>query len=146
MFEYENYIIVTEPDYQKMIRNRKDCDEYYCIVYEKNDSELKNCLYEFNMMSGFEFDNHTRKSIEAGIKKIIDASYSTIQLELCEKELIHQKNLLYRSIRYISKLQQDEELYKTLYNEIGLTEEEIAELDFDSFSEYQKEEGMNLNQ
>ena len=88
MFEYENYIIVTEPDYQKMIRNRKDCDEYYCIVYEKNDSELKNCLYEFNMMSGFEFDNHTRKSIEAGIKKIID-EYSTIQLELCEKELIH---------------------------------------------------------
>ena len=54
--------------------------------------------------------------------------------------------MLYRSIRYISKLQQDEELYKTLYNEIGLTEEEIAELDFDSFSEYQKEEGMNLNQ
>lgn len=149
MFRYGNYIVVIEPDYKKMLRNHKECDEYWCRVYDKNDIKQKNCLCEFNMMPGFEFDDHTKKSIEEGIKKLVDESYSTIQLELCEKELTRQKELLTNSIRYISRLQQGKEFYRALHNEIGMTNEEISEQGFDSLSEYfvhEEDNGMDLSQ
>ena len=71
MFEYENYIIVTEPDYMEILEKGRKCDEYWCSVYDKNDVELEHCLCGFNMMCGFEFDICTKESIETGIKKLV---------------------------------------------------------------------------
>ena len=79
MFEYKKFNIVTEPDYKEMIRQNKETDTYWCYVYDVNDTQFENRLYEFNMMTGFEFDAHTECSIENAIINLVDDGYDTIQ-------------------------------------------------------------------
>ena len=78
----------------------------------------------------------------------IDESYSTIQLELCQKSLERQKTLFDKMLSYIKEIKQGEELYQILHNEIGMTDEEISVYMLNLFPECfhpEEDSGINLS-
>lgn len=66
-----------------------------------------------------------------------------------KEDIDRWKNLLSKAVCYIGESEAREELYDTLHNEIGMTDEEIEQIGFSSLSEYfgQEEEqqgGMTM--
>lgn len=150
MFNYRGFSIITSPDYSKTIDEGVKCEEYVCSVYMASDTSLENCVYEFNMMPAFEFDEHTKMSIENGIMNTIDSDYDSIQLNICRDELKRKETLLANAICHIGEFESGENLYDTLKNQIKMTDEEISQSGFDSLKEFfeseteTQENGLNL--
>lgn len=140
MLKYSGFLIKTEPDYSKMIKQGEEMDTIWCTVYDENDTEMEHSLGEFNMMRCFEFMEETADSIEKGIYKCIDEDYSSFLLEKERLELQHTKELLYRAIHYMKATLGEEGLDKILQKELGMNKNEIN----DALSEPENTEGINM--
>ena len=150
MFNYREFAIIVSPDYNKMVDKGVKCDNYVCSVYMASNTSLENCVYEFNMMPSFEFEEHTKMSIETGIINTIDSDYDSIQLNICRDELKRKETLLANALCHIGEFESGENLYDTLKNQVKMTNEEISQSGFDSLKEFFEDEtenqeiGMNL--
>lgn len=130
MFKYDGYIIVTEPDYEEAISRGEGIEELHCEVYAESDTELTNCLNDFNMMIAFEFKEATVSEIENGIMNMINED--SVYLELCvkQKQFDRQSEILNKALDYIGELQRGSELYSTLREQLGMSNEEIVNYGF----------------
>ncbi|MDO4563335.1 MAG: hypothetical protein Q4C12_05825 [Clostridia bacterium] len=151
MFSYREFNVIVSPDYDEMLDKGVKCEEYVCRVYMAADAALENCVYEFNMMPSFEFEEHTKISIETGIINTIDSDYDSIQLNICRDELKRKDTLLANAICHIGEFESGEDLYDTLKNQVKMTDEEISQAGFDSLKEFfgketeSQDNGMNLS-
>lgn len=146
MFEYDGYIIETTPDYKEALKNGIEIEELVCKVYSASDTELKNCLNEFNMMRSFEYKEDTANEIENGIKNIIDSDCSYLELKLKQEKFERQSTLFYRAIDFIKQSMGSEDVETTLKLCIGMTDDEIKET-LDSLQEMDEnqEEGIKMS-
>lgn len=147
MLEYKDYNIIVEPEYQSAIKNGENPFDYMCEVYDRTDSEFERCLAKFNIMKGFEFKENTAQNVEGAITRITDESEQYIELSRTKYELQRKNEILSNAFGYLSEIQSGEELYNTLRNRLGMTDEEILQNDFDYLTEYFENEqngGMNL--
>ncbi|OQB13448.1 MAG: hypothetical protein BWY15_01745 [Firmicutes bacterium ADurb.Bin193] len=140
LFNYREFSIITNPDYRKTVDEGVKCEEYVCSVYMAVDTSFENCVYEFNMMPSFEFEEHTQMSIENGIMNTIDSDYDSIQLNICRDELKRKETLLANAICHIGEFESGEDLYDTLKNQVKMTDEEISQSGFDSLKEFFEDE------
>lgn len=143
-FLYENYRIMITPDYKKALNTGDIPPDLYCEVYSIKDTEFKNNLGTFNLMSGFEYTEYTVEAIEGAIKKMMDDSFSFYELQRRETEFNRADELLARSVGYIAELTCIEDLRETLIEKLDMTEEEADKM-VESFEpEMEAEQGMTL--
>lgn len=136
MMKYDGYIIKTKPDYKSAISSGKEIDEIFCEVYDENDTEFKNCLGDFNMQKGFEFQDSTVIDIEKSIEKLVDSDWAYYQLEKKEAGFKRMEELFYRLINHIKITMGDGDAKLMLQKEIGMTETEVK----DAFSQLDTEQ------
>lgn len=143
MFEYDGYIIETTPDYKEALKNGIEIEELVCKVYSASDTELKNCLNEFNMMRSFEYKEDTANEIENGIKNIIDSDCSYLELKLKQEKFERQSTLFYRAIDFIKQSMGSEDVETTLKLCIGMTDDEIKET-LEVLNEQEVKQGIEM--
>ena len=127
MFKYDGYIIKTTPDYIEALENGEEIEELVCEVYAESDTELKNCLNEFNMMRSFEYKEDTVAEIENGIKNMINADSSYLELQIKQEKFERQTEILYRAVEFIKESVGGDNIKNTLKLCLGMTNEEIKE-------------------
>ena len=147
MMKYDGYIIKTEPDYKSVINSGKEIDEIFCEVYDEYDTEFKNCLGDFNMQRGFEFQDNTVIDIEKGIKKLVDSDWAYYQFEKKEAVFKRTEELFYRLLNHMKITMGDGDAELMLQKEIGMTESEVknafSQLDTEQ-AEADVSQGMDL--
>ncbi len=95
-------------------------------------------------MDGFEYDESTVESIEEGIEKMMEESFSFYELQRREAEFNRADELLARSISYIAELSGTEDLRETLIEKLDMTEEEADKMAESFEPEMDAEQGMTL--
>lgn len=143
MIKFDGLVIVIEPDYKDRIEKGIEIDELWCEVYQESDTEFKHKLGDFNMMQNFEYDDESVKSIEKGIKQMVESDWSSYQLEIKILELDRMKQILGNAVEYIKESVNSEDLNHVLKICIGMTDDEINSLNEDVAEE--QNQGMNLS-
>lgn len=148
MIKFDGLVIVVEPDYKERILKGIEFDELNCNAYDENDTEFKNSLLEFTLMPGKDDEYETVEDVEMAIKRVVETEWSTIQLERVNLELERTSEILGKAFGYLSEIQKGEDLYRTLKNQLGMTDKEIKDAEFEGLDEFFDEsqnEGMNLS-
>lgn len=148
MIKFDGLVIVVEPDYKERILKGIEYEELNCNAYDENDTEFKNSLLEFTLMPGTDFEDETVEDVEMAIKRVVDSEWATIQLERANLKLERTSEILGHAFSYLSEIQKGEDLYRTLKNQLGMTDEEIRNAEFEGLDEFFDEsqnEGMNLS-
>lgn len=127
MFKYDGYIIKTTPDYKEALEKGEEIEELVCEVYAASDTELKNCLNEFNMMQGFEYKKKTAMEIENGIMNIINSDSSYLELQVKQGKFNRQTELFQKAIEFIKESVGVDDVEMTLKLCLGMTDEEIKD-------------------
>lgn len=142
MFKYDGYIIKTTPDYKEALEKGEEIEELTCEVYAASDTELKNCLNEFNMMQGFEYKKKTAMEIENGIMNIINSDSSYLELQVKQGKFNRQTELFQKAIEFIKESVGVDDVEMTLKLCLGMTDEEIKDTlsGLDGTEETQNEE------
>lgn len=123
--KYDAFYIMTEPDYAESIDKGETVEEVSCWVYDADDVSEDRCLGEFNMMIGFEFQESTVESIEAGIRNCVDNDYSFFVLSRKEKEFERTNELFHRAIHLLRITFGEKGFEKLLQKELDMTKEEV---------------------
>ena len=118
-------------------------DELNCNAYDENDTEFKNSLLEFTLMSGHDGEYETVEDVEMAIKRVVDSEWATIQLERANMKLERTKELFKNAVIYIKEVTDPQEYEKVFKDVIGMIDEEIDSA-LEELSEKQAE-GMNLS-
>lgn len=148
MIKFDGLKIVVEPDYKERIEKGIELEELTCYAYDENDIEQKNILLCFTIMPGTDFDDETVEEVEKAIRRTAERDWATIQLERANLKLERRKDILGKAFGYLSEIQKGEDLFKTLKNQLGMTEKEIKDAEFeglDEFFEESQNEGMNFS-
>jgi len=148
MIKFDGLVIVVEPDYKERILKGIEFDELNCNAYDENDTEFKNSLLEFTLMPGKDDEYETVEDVEMAIKRVVETEWPTIQLERANLELKRTSEILGKAFGYLSEIQKGEDLYRTLKNQLGMTDKEIKDAEFEGLDEFFDEsqnEGMNLS-
>ena len=143
MFRYDGYVIKTTPDYEEALKKGEDIGEIVCEVYAETDTEFKKCLNEFNMMQCFEYKENTVSEIENGIKNIIDADSSYLELKVKQDKFDRQSALFYRAVEFIKESVGGDDVEMTLKLCLGMTDEEIKET-LDGLDEQEESQGIEM--
>ena len=142
MFEYDGYIIKTTPDYKEALEKGEEIEELVCEVYAVSDTELKNCLNEFNMLQSFEYKDNTVMEIENGIMNIINSDLSYLELQVKQGRFNRQTELFQKAVEFIKESVGMDNVEATLKLCLGMTDEEIKDTlnSLDRAEESQNEE------
>ena len=143
MFRYDGYVIKTTPDYEEALKKGEGIGEIVCEVYAESDTEFKKCLNEFNMMQCFEYKENTVSEIENGIKNIIDADSSYLELKVKQDKFDRQSALFYRAVEFIKESVGGDDVEMTLKLCLGMTDEEIKET-LDGLNEQEESQGIEM--
>lgn len=148
MIKFDGLVIVVEPDYKDRIAKGIEFEELNCNAYDENDTEFKKSLLEFTLMPGNDFEDETVEDVEIAVRRVVDSEWATIQLERANMKLERTSEILGNAFGYLSEIQKGEDLYRTLKNQLGMTDEEIKDAEFEGLDEFFNEipnEGMNLS-
>ena len=143
MIKFDGLVIVVEPDYKERILKGIEFDELNCNAYDENDTEFKNSLLEFTLMSGKDDEYETVEDVEMAIKRVVDSEWATIQLERANLKLERTKDLFRNAVVYIKEVTDPQEYERVFKDVIGMIDEEIDSA-LEELSEKQAE-GMNLS-
>lgn len=109
--------------------------KYYCAVYASNDDLRKNSLLEFTD------DAEGLGSVEGQIQNTIDDFYDDlVRDQRCDEQARYQE-MLGRAVTVIAEEQSEKELYQTLTDNIGLTDDEIRKIGFTKLAPYFDRDG-----
>lgn len=97
----------------------------YCEVYDKYDDDLAFCLDTFSLAVGYELNDIYTETIEQAMRCHVDEHNIPLNLIRNEAELERKNILLGRVIDRLSEHLDGEELYRTLTEKIGMTDEDI---------------------
>lgn len=148
MIKFDGLIIIVEPNYKERIEKGIELEELTCKAYDEKDTECKNSLLDFILIPGTDFDDETVEEVEKAIRRTAEREWATIQLERANLKLERTKDILGKAFGYLSEIQKGEDLFKTLKNQLGMTEKEIKDAEFeglDEFFEESQNEGMNFS-
>ncbi len=143
---YRGFIITSTPDSgveRYDIESSRDviCNGYYCQIYAGDDDQYANQLDDFCLAEGFEIKTCSDSELERGIAKYVDGQYETLVDEQQYHFARRQNELVGRLVCCIGKNESGEELYHTLSEDIGMTDDEIRAVGFTSLVPYFNREG-----
>ena len=141
MIKFDGLVIVVEPDYKERIFKGIEFEELSCNAYDENDTEFKNSLLEFTLMSGQEGEYETVEDVEMAIKRVVDSEWATIQLERANLKLERTKELFQNAVTYIKEVTDPQE-YENVFKEVlGMIDEEIKA----ALEELEEKQTQNMN-
>lgn len=141
MIKFDGLVIVVEPDYKERIFKGIEFEELSCNAYDENDTEFKNSLLEFTLMSRQEGEYETVEDVEMAIKRVVDSEWATIQLERANLKLERTKELFQNAVTYIKEVTDPQE-YENVFKEVlGMIDEEIKA----ALEELEEKQTQNMN-
>lgn len=124
---YRGFVV----EYQMLGKGEK----YYCAVYASDDDYRKNALLEFTD------DAEGLGSVEGQIMNTVDEFYDDlVSTQRCNEQERYQE-LLGRAVTVIAEEQSARELYQTLTDNIGLTDDEIRKIGFTNLAPFFDRDG-----
>lgn len=118
-------------EYQMLGKGKK----YYCAVFASDDDLRKNALLEFTD------DAEGLGSVEGQIQNTVDSFYDDlVSTQRCNEQARYLE-MLGRAVTVISEEQSTEELYQTLTDNIGLTDDEIRKIGFTNLAPFFDRDG-----
>lgn len=117
-------------------REMKTYDGYYCEIYPGNDDLYANRLDYFCLAAGREIPDMSDQALEDAICKYVDDNISSLKEGRADAVSNRNANLLGRAVCLIGELQSGEELYNTLTDQIGMSDDEIRMIGFKSLVPY----------
>ena len=112
------------------------CDGFYCEVYRVDDDSLAERLDDFTLAEGYEIADATLDNCHQAIFRYVDEHFWRLDSTRNEVAEERKNTLLGRLIGWIGEDQQGAELYDTLSNYIGMTDDEIRQSGYLSLVEY----------
>ena len=112
------------------------CHGVYCEVYNVTDDGLTERLDDFTLAEGYEIPDCSDASIERAISDYVDEHIIPLEYYRADALADRRNHLIGRLISWIGEEQQGRELYDTLSDYIGMTDDEICACGFKSLAEY----------
>lgn len=125
MMKFDGFVIVIEPDYKEMIAKSVEIDKLNCNVYDENDTEFKNSLFNFVLAARKNVNIETVEDVEMAIKEVVDREMTTIQLINANTKLERTKELFQNAVTYIKEVTDPQEYDKVFKDVIGMIDKEI---------------------
>lgn len=143
---YRGFIITSTHDSgveRYDTENSRDviCNGYYCQVYDGHDDQYANRLDDFCLAEGYEIKDCSDIELERGIAKYVDSMYDNLVEERQYHFSQRQNELVGRLVCWIGENESGEELYHTLSEVIGMTDDEIRAVGFTSLVPHFNREG-----
>ena len=134
---YRGFIITACPDNEVERYNSKTgkdevCEGFYCQVYAGDDDGYAEQLDNFCVAVGHEITDTSYEALSAGIRKYVDDAIYPLQEDRNFNKKARLADMLGRTVCFLGEFQTGEELYNTLTDQIGLTDDEIREIGFTS--------------
>lgn len=108
------------------------CKGYYCQVYAGNDDMYDEQIDDFCLAAGHEIEDLSDAALNKGIREYVDGMYRELEEVLNFNKKSRLADMLGRAVCFLGEFQSGEELYDTLSDQIGLTDDEIREIGFKS--------------
>lgn len=127
MMKFNGFVIVIEPDYKEMIAKSVEIDKLNCNVYDENDTEFKNSLFNFVLAAKKSINIETVEDVEMAIKEVVDREMTTIQLINANNKLERTKELFQNAVTYIKEVTDPTEYEKVFKDVIGMIDNEFED-------------------
>lgn len=127
MMKFNGFVIVIEPDYKEMIAKSVEIDKLNCNVYDENDTEFKNSLFNFILSARKNVNIETVEDVEMAIKEVVDREMTTIQLINANNKLERTKELFQNAVTYIKEVTDPTEYEKVFKDVIGMIDNEFED-------------------
>ncbi len=108
------------------------CGGYYCQVYPADDDQYAYELDNFCLAAGYGIPDNSDESLERGIINYINEMYDSLKAALEGIKSRRKSELIGRLVCWIGENETGADLYDTLSNTIGMTDDEIREIGFTS--------------
>lgn len=122
--------------YNDTTQKVEDRAGFSCEVYAGDHKPLVPPLDSFSLAVGYEIPDGSYDSIAEGLRKYVDDNFLSLKAALAEQKSENFAEKLSRAIVYIKRFDSCEELYSTLQEKIGLSDDEIREIGFASLAPY----------
>ena len=134
---YRGFIITSCFDggierYNRETGKDEPCQGYYCQVYAGNDDMYSEQLDDFCLAAGHEIEDLSDAALKDGICKYVDGMLHELEEGMNFNKKARLADMLGRAVCFLGEFQSGEELYDTLADQIGLTDDEIREIGFTS--------------
>lgn len=127
MMKFNGFVIVIEPDYKEMIAKSVEIDKLNCNVYDENDTEFRNSLFNFVLAAKKSINIETVEDVEMAIKEVVDREMTTIQLINANNKLERTKELFQNAVTYIKEVTDPTEYEKVFKDVIGMIDNEFED-------------------
>lgn len=108
------------------------CEGYFCEVYPAGDEQYAEQLDAFCLAEGYEIPDTSDEALNAGIRKYVDDNYYLLQEAKNEVKQKRSEELVGRFVCWLGESESGAELYDTLSQNIGMTDDEIRAAGFRS--------------
>lgn len=112
------------------------CHGYYCQVYAGNDDLYAEQIDDFCLAAGHEIEDLSDAALSDGIRKYVDGIFRELEEGRIFNKKAHLADMLGRAVCFLGEFQSGEELYDTLTEQIGLSDDEIREIGFKSLAQH----------
>lgn len=136
---YRGFIIASRFDRWNAERTNELSEKYsgfYCQLYNGNDRLHENMLDKFELVIGRDIEDMSKESLHCGIIQYVDEQYDRLEEAVSDAISNRNADLLGRFICHLGECERGEDLYLTLSQEIGITDDEIRKAGFISLAPY----------
>lgn len=138
---YRGFEITSCPDsgverYNEITRRTEICPGFFCEVYPAGDDQYANRLDYFCIAEGYEIEDTSDESLTNGIMQYVDANFISLFESKNEVDKSRTEELVGRLVCWLGENESGEELYNTLSDVIGMTDQEINAVGFSSLVPY----------
>lgn len=138
---YRGFEITSCPDsgverYNSAENRDEIYNGYFCEVYPAGDDQYANQLDTFCLAEGYEIPDTSDESLAAGIIRYVDENYYGLLESKNEVKQKRSEELVGRLVCWLGESESGAELYDTLSQTIGMTDEEIREAGFRSLAPF----------
>lgn len=109
---------------------------YTCQVFSETDDGMDRPLDTFHLILGDPLRSLDQDELEEWMVREADKSIDNWHRAEAEDKVERKNELIGRLVCYLGESEQGRDLYNTLHDEIGMTDNEIHECGFDSLAEY----------
>ena len=147
---YRGFEITSCPDsgverYNSAESRDEICEGFFCEIYPAGDDQYANRLDTFCLAEGYEIPDTSDAALTAGIIKYVDENYYGLLESKNEVKQKRTEELVGRLVCWLGESESGAELYNTLSEAIGMTNEEIREVGFQSLAPFFDREQMLQN-
>lgn len=138
---YRGFEITSCPDsdverYSEITKQAERCPGFFCEVYPAGDNQYANRLDYFCLAEGYEIEDTSNEALTGGIMQYVDANFSSLFESKNEVAKNRTEELVGRLVCWLGENEIGKELYHTLSEVIGMTDQEINAVGFSSLVPY----------